>query len=82
MERGQSWRHPDASREGAHHIHCFTISHHKILHQMFFSVEDVVKNFRHFMESVKRATGNEKDTESDTKKGKGTKTGKFSSSSF
>ena len=45
---------------------------------MFFPVEDVVKNFRHFMGSVKRATGNEKDTESDAKKAKGTKTGEYS----
>lgn len=30
------------------------------------------------MDSVKRATGNEKDTESDSKKGKGTKTGECS----
>ena len=30
------------------------------------------------MDSVKRATGNEKDTEFDSKKGKGTKTGECS----
>jgi len=41
--------------------------------KLFFPVEDVVKNVRHFLGSVKRATGNEKDTESE-KKSKGPKT--------
>lgn len=45
--------------------------------KMFFPVDDVVKNVRHFLGSVKRATGNEKDTESDTKKSKGPKAGKL-----
>lgn len=31
--------------------------------QMHFPVEDVVKNVRHFMASVKRVTGNTKDAE-------------------
>lgn len=42
---------------------------------MFFPADDVVKNIRHFLGSVKRATGNEKDTESETKS-KGPKAGK------
>lgn len=41
--------------------------------KMFFPVDDVVKNVRHFLSSVKRATGNEKDTEPE-KKSKGPKT--------
>ncbi|KAF7969856.1 hypothetical protein HWV62_25862 [Athelia sp. TMB] len=41
--------------------------------KLFFPIDDVVKNVRHFLGSVKRATGNEKDTESDTKKSKGPK---------
>ncbi|KAK1218496.1 hypothetical protein PQX77_018822 [Marasmius sp. AFHP31] len=32
--------------------------------EMHFSVEDVVKNFRHFMISVKKSTGNSKETQS------------------
>lgn len=42
---------------------------------MFFPIDDVIKNVRHFMGSVKRATGNEKDTESGDKKSKGPKAG-------
>lgn len=45
--------------------------------QIFFPIDDVVRNIRHFLGSVKRATGNEKDTEVDTKKTKGPKAGEL-----
>ncbi|KAJ8076475.1 hypothetical protein PM082_000898 [Marasmius tenuissimus] len=37
---------------------------HMPIASMHFSVEDVVKNFRHFMISVKKSTGNSKETQS------------------
>jgi hypothetical protein len=33
----------------------------KLINKMHFPVEDIVTNFRHFITSVKRATGNAKD---------------------
>lgn len=60
--------------------HCFGFVT-QISMKLFFPVDDVVKNVRHFLGSVKRATGNEKDTDSD-KKSKGPKTGKFPRRSF
>jgi large subunit ribosomal protein L1 len=42
---------------------------------MFFPPDDVIKNIRYFLSAVKRATGNEKDTESEIKS-KGPKAGK------
>ena len=37
---------------------------------MNFPIEDIVKNVRQFVTSVKRATGNQKDPESDNKSSK------------
>lgn len=46
--------------------------------QMHFAIEDVVKNVRHFMSSVKRATGNMKEAEdSRQSKNSGAKPGKL-----
>ena len=33
----------------------------KLINKMHFPVEDIVTNFRHFITSVKRATGNARD---------------------
>ncbi len=43
---------------------------------MHFPVDDVVRNIRHFMASVKRVTGNAKDEESRRAKNAGAKPGK------
>ena len=44
---------------------------------MHFPVDDVVKNVRHFMSSVKRVTGNTKETEDSRRlKNSGAKPGK------
>jgi large subunit ribosomal protein L1 len=45
---------------------------------MHFPVDDVVKNIRHFMSSVKRVTGNTKEAEDSRKlKNSGAKPGKL-----
>ncbi|KAF9270815.1 ribosomal protein L1 [Marasmius fiardii PR-910] len=41
---------------------------HMPIASMHFSIEDVVRNFRHFMTSVKKATGNTKETQSRSSK--------------
>jgi large subunit ribosomal protein L1 len=46
----------------------------KRLLQLSFPVDDVIKNVRHFLGSVKRATGNERDMELENKS-KGPKAG-------
>lgn len=42
---------------------------------MSFPMEDVVNNFRHFLLSVKRATGNSKESDNTDRKSGGAKPG-------
>ena len=39
-----------------------------LFNQMHFPVEDIVTNFRHFITSIKRATGNAKDPDAADRK--------------